>query len=92
MSPPPAETQRDVSADKRHSLPHKQTPPPPPAQPAQKRDLLEMIARAVDDDDAVSGATLLTTLKGIFNDAKKLDKVATTTGILSDGANIIGSV
>lgn len=73
-----------------HSAP---PPPPPPAQtgtpPVQQRDLLEVLARADDDE---SGASIFTTLKGIFNDAEKLKKVATVTGIASDGASIVGAL
>lgn len=73
-----------------HSAP---PPPPPPAQtgtaPVQQRDLLELLTRANDDE---SGASIISTIKGIFNDAEKLKKVVTATGIASDAASIIGAL
>ena len=43
-------------------------------------------------DDDESGASFLSAIKGIFNDADKLKKVASGADIAADGASIIGSL
>ncbi len=65
--------------------------------PIAQRELVELIARQLVDDE--SGASIGTTIskvfgkvKDVFGDAKKLDKIATGTSIASDAASIFDSM
>lgn len=57
----------------------------------QARELLEFLARANDSDDE-SGASILSTIKSVLNDAKTLGKISKVTSVVSDGATVLSAV
>lgn len=75
---------------------HNQPPPPAQSGAPQARELLELYARQLSDDDE-SGASFVTTLtkgfnavKGFLKDGDKLSKAADGVSIVSSGADILG--